>query len=67
MESVVAPVFVGKGLAFAEGINFDRDGTLYCVDVTGGGIWRMTPGGELRKWVNTGGGPNGSRFGLGGD
>jgi gluconolactonase len=60
-------VCVGKGLAFAEGINFDRDGTLYCVDVYGGGIWRMPPGGELREWVNTGGGPNGSRFGPGGD
>jgi gluconolactonase len=60
-------VFIGTGLAFAEGINFDRDGTLYCVDVYGGGIWRMPPGGELREWVNTGGGPNGSRFGPGGD
>src|SRR5579864_849835 len=27
----------------------------------------MPPGGELRPWVNTGGGPNGSRFGPGGD
>src|SRR5436190_12351613 len=52
VESVVAPVFAGKGLTFAEGINFDRDGTLYCVDVTGGGIWRMPPGGELQEWVN---------------
>ena len=67
MEGVVAPVFIGTGLTFAEGINFDRDGTLYCVDVFGGGIWRMPPGGELREWVNTGGGPNGSRFGPGGD
>jgi sugar lactone lactonase YvrE len=47
-------VFIGTGLTFAEGINFDRDGTLYCVDVFGGGIWRMPPGGELREWVNTG-------------
>jgi gluconolactonase len=67
VEGVVAPVFIGTGLTFAEGINFDRDGTLYCVDVFGGGIWRMPPGGELREWVNTGGGPNGSRFGPGGD
>jgi len=58
---------VGQGLAFAQGVNFDRDGTLYCVDVLGGGVWRMPPGGELREWVHTGGGPNGSRFGPSGD
>lgn len=67
MERIVAPQCVGTGLTFAEGINFDRDGTLYCVDVFGGGIWRMTPGGELREWVRTGGTPTGSRFGPGGD
>jgi gluconolactonase len=67
MEGVVTPVFISTGLKLAEGINFDRDGTLYCVDVYGGGMWRMPPGGELREWVNTGGGPNGSRFGPDGD
>src|SRR5437763_11553946 len=67
MEDVVAPVLVGTGLTLAEGINFDRDGTLYCVDVYGGGIWRRPPGGKLREWVHTGGGPNGSRFGPSGD
>lgn len=66
MEGVIAPVLVGTGLVFAEGVNFDRDGTLYCVDETGGSVWRMPPGGELRPWVETGG-PNGSRFGPGGD
>lgn len=66
MEGVIAPVLVGTGLDFAEGVNFDRDGTLYCVDVTGGRVWRMPRGGELREWVHTGG-PNGSRFGPGGD
>jgi gluconolactonase len=62
----VTPVLIGRGLKFAEGVNFDRDGTLFCVDVEGGGIWRMPPGGELREWVRTGGNPNGSRFGPGG-
>lgn len=66
MDIVVEPVLVGRGLSFAEGINFDRDGTLYCVDVTGGAVWRMPPGGELRPWAETGG-PNGSRFGHAGD
>ena len=50
MEREVAPVFIGSGLIFAEGINFDRDGTLYCVDVPGGGIWRLPPGGALRRY-----------------
>jgi SMP-30/Gluconolactonase/LRE-like region len=67
MEDVVPPMCIGTGLTLAQGINFDREGTLYCVDVYGGGIGRMLPGGALREWVNTGGGPNGSRFGPNGD
>lgn len=63
----ITPVLVGQGLKFAEGINFDCYGALYCVDVVGGGVWRKLPGGELREWTRTGGGPNGSRFGPGGD
>ncbi len=66
-EHDASPVLIGRGLKFAEGVNFDRDGVLYCVDVEGGGIWRCPPGGELREWINTGGAPNGSRFGPGGD
>ena len=54
MEDVVAPVFVGTGLTLAEGVNVARDGTLYYVDVYGGGIGRMPPGRELREWVKTG-------------
>ena len=67
MRTMVTPVLVGQGLQFAEGVNFAQDGTLYCVDIPGGHIWRMPPGGELRPWVATSGGPNGSRFGPGGD
>ncbi len=67
MEREVAPVCIGSGLVFADGINFDRDGTLYCVDVLGGGIWRKPLDGQLREWVRTGGRPNGSRFGPDGD
>ena len=67
MMSGPAPIQIGSGLSFAEGVNFDRDGTLYCVDVHGGGVWRMPPGGALREWVRTGGAPNGSRFGPGSD
>jgi len=67
VKTVAAPVLIGRGLVYSEGVNFDRDGTLYCVDVQGGGVWRMLPGGELSEWVRTGGGPNGSRFGPEGD
>jgi len=63
----VTPVCIGTGLAFAEGINFDRNGTLYCVDAASEGIWRMSPGGELGEWTRTNGRPNGSRFGPNGD
>ena len=67
MASSPTPVLVGGGLGFAEGVNFDRDGTLYCVDIPGGAVCRMSTGGTLTPWVQTGGNPNGSRFGAGGD
>jgi gluconolactonase len=63
MESAVSPVLVGHGLGFAEGINFDRDGILYCVDIAGGNVCRLEASGALGTWVHTAGGPNGSRFG----
>jgi gluconolactonase len=63
MNPTPTPVLIGRGLVFSEGVNFDRDGTLYCVDVMGGGVWRMPPDGRLQEWVRTGGAPNGSRFG----
>jgi gluconolactonase len=63
MESAVSPVLVGQGLGFAEGINFDRDGILYCVDIAGGNVCRLEASGALGTWVHTAGGPNGSRFG----
>lgn len=67
MQREVTPVRIGTGLVFAEGINFGREGTLYCVDVFGGNIYHLPPGGELGVWVNTGGLPTGSRFGPDGD
>ncbi len=67
MESDATPVLVGQGLQFAEGVNFGRDGTLYCVDILGGAVCRKPAGGELAVWALTGGEPNGSRFGPGGD
>ncbi len=67
MESAVSPVLIGRGLGFAEGINFDQEGKLYCVDISGGTVCRVDAGGALGTWVHTGGGPNGSRFGPNGD
>ncbi len=66
MNTLATPILVAQGLQFAEGVNFDRNGTMYCVDVHGGGVWRQPPGGVLQEWVHTGG-PNGSRFGPDGD
>ena len=69
MQVNTTPALVGKGLDFAEGVNFDQSGALYCVDVTDphGSIWRMQPGQDLQPWARTGGHPNGSRFGPNGD
>jgi gluconolactonase len=67
MESPVSPALVGTGLGFAEGINFDREGILFCVDISGGNVCRRDADGTLVTWVHTGGGPNGSRFGPDGD
>src|SRR5579884_2252296 len=67
MEAVGAPVLIAQGMSFAEGVNFDRDGTLYCVDIPNGNVCRLRPGGTLEVWVHTGGGPNGTRFGPDGD
>jgi sugar lactone lactonase YvrE len=67
MKRVADPVLIRRGLRFAEGINFDRTGTLYCVDLEGGGVWRMPCRHALQGWVQTGGKPNGSRFGPDGD
>lgn len=64
--TTITPHLVGRGLGFAEGVNFDRDGTLYCVDIPGGAVWRMAPDDALAAWAPTGGNPNGSRFGPGG-
>jgi len=67
MSNSALPVLVARGLGFAEGVNFDREGTLYCVDIPGGAICRLQPDGSLTAWVRTGGRPNGSRFGPDGD
>jgi len=46
---------------FLEGPTFDRDGTLWVVDLKGGGIMKVG-GGRCTTVVNTGGSPNGARF-----
>ena len=49
-SGAATPVLIAQGPRFAVGINFDHDGTLSCVDLEGGAIWRMPPGGVLREW-----------------
>jgi len=47
------------GLDFPEGPCFDADGVCYLVEISGGCVSRIGPGGEVERVVNTGGGPNG--------
>ncbi len=55
------------GLKFPEGPAFDRDGNLFLVNVDTGDISKISPEGQVRTFVNTGGVPNGAKFHANGD
>ena len=55
------------GLKFPEGPAFDRDGNLFVVNVDTGDISKITPEGQVKTFVNTGGVPNGAKFHANGD
>jgi len=55
------------GFKFPEGPVFDRDGNLFVVDVDTGEISKISPEGQVKTFVNTGGGPNGAKFHANGD
>ena len=58
-ETLTAHVVVDD-IAFAEGPTFDRQGSLYFVNYQRPGtIGRLTPEGDTRVWVETGGQANG--------
>jgi gluconolactonase len=51
-----------NGFKFPEGPAFDRSGNLFAVDVDTGDISKISPEGQVKTFVNTGGGPNGAKF-----
>jgi gluconolactonase len=56
---MTAASVVARGFAFPEGPAFARDGTLYLVNVEGGHLSRLAPGGVPAAVHPTGGRPNG--------
>ena len=56
-----------KGFKFPEGPAFDRNGNLFIVDVDTGDISNISPEGQVKTFVNTGGAPNGAKFHPNGD
>ena len=66
MSSRAVKLFA-KGFTFPEGPVFDRHGNLFVVDVDTGDISKISPKGEMKTFINTGGEPNGARFHANGD
>ena len=54
---------ISEGLGFPEGPAFDREGTLYVVEIRAGQVAKIAPAGERSVFAVTGGGPNGAAFG----
>ncbi len=55
------------GFKFPEGPALDPDGNLFVVNVDSGDISKISPEGEVKTFVNTGGAPNGAKFHANGD
>jgi gluconolactonase len=55
------------GFKFPEGPSLDRNGNLFVVSVDSGDISEISPEGEAKTFVNTGGAPNGAKFHANGD
>jgi gluconolactonase len=56
-----------EGFKFPEGPAFDSAGNLFAVNVKTGDISKISPAGQVKTFVNTGGAPNGAKFHLHGD
>jgi gluconolactonase len=56
-----------KGFRFPEGPAFDRKGNLFVVNIDTGDISKISPEGQVKTFVNTGGAPNGAKFHANGD
>ena len=56
-----------SGFRFPEGPAFDRNGNLFVVNVETGDISKISPEGDVKIFINTGGSPNGAKFHTSGD
>lgn len=54
---------IATGLEFPEGPVWDRDGSLYVVEIRGGRIQKIAPDGTMSVFARPGGGPNGAALG----
>ncbi len=54
---------IAAGLAFPEGPVCDPDGSVYCVEIRGGRVRKISPDGTLSTFATPGGGPNGAARG----
>lgn len=54
---------MASGLGFPEGPVACADGSVLVVEIEAGSITRVTPGGQVERLVQTGGGPNGMALG----
>ena len=55
------------GFKFPEGPAFDRNKNLFVVNIDTGDISKISPKGQVKVFVNTGGAPNGAQFHPNGD
>ena len=55
------------GFKFPEGPAFDRNKNLFVVNIDTGDISKISPKGQVKVFVNTGGAPNGAKFHPNGD
>jgi gluconolactonase len=62
MFEKVEPYVLASGFQSPEGPSFDREGTLHFVDWDAQIVYRVTLGGQVSPFVNTGGVPTGSKF-----
>lgn len=58
---------VAEGFRFPEGPSVGPDGDVFVVELAGGRVSRVTPGGEVTTFAELGGSPNGSAFGPDGN